>query len=86
MAVPLLLALLAAAAPLFAALSERLFALVPCTLCLWQRWPYWVAAGLAVAAALLPSRGLRRLLVAAAGGAVLVSGAIAAFHVGVEQG
>lgn len=86
MAVPLALALLAAAAPVFAFLSEGLFGLAPCALCLWQRWPYWAAAGLALAAALVPSRRLRRLLVAAAGGAVLVSGAIAAFHVGVEQG
>ncbi|MBK1661723.1 disulfide bond formation protein B [Paracraurococcus ruber] len=80
----LLLAALAAAAPLFARASEDWFGLAPCELCLWQRWPYWAAAALAVAAALWP-RG-RRVLVALAVLAVLGSGAVAAFHVGVEQG
>jgi disulfide bond formation protein DsbB len=79
-----LLALLAAAAPLFARASEGLWGIAPCELCLWQRWPYWVAAGLAALAALLPAwrRPLGRLAVLA----VLVSGAIGGFHVGVEQG
>ena len=38
---------LAAAAPLVAQASETWLGLAPCELCLWQRWPYWVAAGLA---------------------------------------
>ena len=81
----LLIALLAAAAPLFARKSEDWFGLAPCELCLWQRWPYWVAAGLALLAALLPGAWRRALLVAA-GLAILVSGAVGAFHAGVEQG
>ena len=40
----LLIAALAAAAPLFAIGSETWWGLAPCALCLWQRWPYWVAA------------------------------------------
>ncbi|MBX6745795.1 MAG: disulfide bond formation protein B [Acetobacteraceae bacterium] len=84
MAPALLLAVFAAAAPIFARASEDLFGLAPCELCLWQRWPYWVAAGLALAGALLPR--LRRPLMALAAVAVLASGAVAAFHVGVEQG
>ena len=78
-------ALLSAAAPTLAMLSERWPGLAPCALCLWQRWPYWVAAGIALAAVALPRpwRG-RALLLAAV--AVLVSGGIAALHVGVEQG
>jgi disulfide bond formation protein DsbB len=84
MAVALFLALLAAAAPAFARLSEDLWGLAPCTLCLWQRWPYWAAAGLALAAAALPRA--RRPLLALAGAAVLTSGAVAAFHLGVEAG
>ncbi len=84
MAPALLLAVLAAAAPLFARVSEDLFGLAPCELCLWQRWPYWAAAGLALAGALLPR--LRRPLLVLAALAVLASGAVAAFHLGVEQG
>jgi disulfide bond formation protein DsbB len=84
MAAALLLALLAAAAPAFARLSEDLWGLAPCELCLWQRWPYWAAAGAALAAAVLPRA--RRPLLALAGAAVLASGAVAAFHLGVEAG
>jgi disulfide bond formation protein DsbB len=80
----LILAALAAAAPLFARASEGIWGLAPCELCLWQRWPYWAAAALALAAALLP-RG-RRALGLLAALAVLASGAVGAFHVGVEQG
>jgi disulfide bond formation protein DsbB len=77
-------ALLAAAAPAFARLSEDLWGLVPCALCLWQRWPYWAATGLALAAAALPRA--RRPLLVLAGAAVFASGALAAFHLGVEAG
>ena len=84
MAAALLLAVLAAAAPAFARLSEDVWGLAPCALCLWQRWPYWAAAGLALAAAALPAG--RRPLLALAGAAVLASGALAAFHLGVEAG
>ena len=80
----LMLAILAAAAPLFARGSEDWWGLAPCALCLWQRWPYWVAAGLALVAAFWPAG--RRWLAPLAVAAVLVSGAIGAFHVGVEQG
>ena len=84
MAAALVLALLAAAAPAFARLSEDLWGLAPCALCLWQRWPYWAAAGFALAAAALPRA--RRPLLVLAGAAVLGSGAVAAFHLGVEAG
>lgn len=80
----LALALAAAAAPLFARASEGIWGIAPCELCTWQRVPYWVAAALALAAALWP--GARRPLVLLAILAVLASGAIAGFHVGVEQG
>jgi disulfide bond formation protein DsbB len=80
----LLLAVAAAAAPLFARASEGLWGIAPCELCLWQRWPYWVAAALALGGALLPA--WRRPLFWLAVAAILTSGAIAGFHVGVEQG
>lgn len=78
----LLLAALAAAAPLLALASERLLGLAPCALCLWQRWPYWVAAVVALLAAGLRSRPL----LGVAGVVVLGSAAVAGVHVGVEQG
>lgn len=82
----LAIALLAAAAPLFAIGSEGWFGLAPCELCLWQRWPYALATGLALTAALLPGGMGRRVFLGLAGLAVLGSGAIAAFHLGVEWG
>jgi disulfide bond formation protein DsbB len=84
MAAALLLAFLSAAAPAFARLSEGLWGLAACELCLWQRWPYWAAAGFALTATALPRA--RRPLLALAGAAVLASGALAAFHLGVEAG
>jgi disulfide bond formation protein DsbB len=76
-----LVALLAAAAPLFARASEGLFGLAPCELCLWQRAPYWVTFVLAVLAALDWHRGVLLRLAALA---ALASAAVAAFHLGVE--
>jgi disulfide bond formation protein DsbB len=81
----LLIAALAAAAPLFALGSESWWGLAPCALCLWQRWPYWAAAGLAALGVALPGRG-RAALLALAGVAAFASAAIAGLHVGVEQG
>ncbi len=85
MALPLLIAILAAAAPLAAMGFEVWPGLAPCALCLWQRWPYWVAAGLALLALPAPARW-RGWLLGAAGLAVAVSAGIAGLHVGVEQG
>lgn len=62
--------------------SEYWGGLVPCALCLWERWPYRVAIGLAAVAFLFPSRLLLGL-VALAG---MAGAALAAIHVGVEQG
>jgi len=80
---PILIAILAAAAPLLAMASES-WGLVPCALCLWQRWPYWVAVALAILAALIPRA--RKPLLAGAVLAILASGAVAALHAGVEFG
>lgn len=79
----LLIAALAAAAPLFALGSETWWGLAPCALCLWQRWPYWVAAGLAGLGVIAPERA-RAALIGLAGVAALASAAVAALHVGVE--
>jgi disulfide bond formation protein DsbB len=65
--------------------SEGLLGLVPCELCLWERWPYRIAIGLGVVAFLVPQRArvpLLWLLVLTIVGAA----ALAFLHVGVEQG
>ena len=77
------LALLVPAALLGGALiSQYGFGLPPCEMCWWQRYPHIVA--LALAALAWATR--RDALVALAAVAMLVSGAIGAFHAGVEYG
>jgi disulfide bond formation protein DsbB len=57
--------------------------LVPCALCLWERWPYRVAIILGLAAAFLPPLGARVALALLV--LTVLSGAVlAAIHVGVE--
>ncbi len=76
---------LASAAALGGALaSERWLGLVPCALCLWERWPYRVAIALGLLALALPRR-VARWALAAAALTVLSGAALAAVHVGVEQ-
>ena len=78
------LALLVPAALLAGALgSQYLGGLYPCEMCHWQRWPHYAAvvvAGLAFATA----GGMRRALVVVAALMIATSGAIGAFHAGVE--
>jgi disulfide bond formation protein DsbB len=61
--------------------SQYGFGLYPCEMCLWQRWPHFAALGLAALAFVAKPA---RLWTAAAAIAVLASGAIGAFHAGVE--
>ena len=76
-----LLALLIPAALLGGALVAQYgFGLPPCEMCWWQRYPHIVALALAALAWLTK----RDALVALAAVAILVSGAIGAFHAGVE--
>ncbi len=65
--------------------SERFGGLVPCALCLLERWPYRIAIGLGVIAGLVPWRAVRPMLAVLALCFVLAAG-LAATHVGVEQG
>ena len=63
--------------------SEKWAGLVPCALCLLERWPYRVAFILGLAAAFLPpkpARGALALLTLTA----LTGAVLAAIHVGVE--
>lgn len=66
--------------------SQFIGGLVPCELCLYQRWPWWAALLLCILAmpTLLSTR-VRAALVALAGLSVLAGAGVAVFHVGVEQ-
>ena len=86
-----LFALLAALAPLAAALGAQYLAgLQPCPLCHWQRYPYVVAALLAATAWWTGHRanhsGWAQILLMVAALGFFASAAIGIFHVGVEQG
>jgi disulfide bond formation protein DsbB len=76
----------AALAALLTALgSENFLGLVPCALCLVERWPYRIAIGLGVIGFVLPGRARLAflwLIVLA----MLAAAALAFVHVGVEQG
>lgn len=56
--------------------------LVPCALCLVERWPYRIAIVLSVAGLIVPSRWW----IWGVAGCMAVSVAVAVVHVGVEQG
>lgn len=76
---------LCAATALGAAYASEVWGhLVPCALCLWERWPYRVAAVLGLIAAIGP-RVLVRPLLALAVVALFADAALAFVHVGVEQ-
>jgi len=63
--------------------SQYGFGLYPCEMCWWQRWPHFVAIGLAMLAFTVPPQ---RVWTALAALAILTSGAIGLFHAGVEYG
>lgn len=64
--------------------SQHLGGLVPCEMCMWQRWPHLAAVVLAGLSLAVPR--LARPLTLLAALAIAVSGAIGIFHAGVEQG
>lgn len=81
-----LLALIIPAALLGGAwISQLVFGLAPCQMCHWQRWPHYAALLPAVAAFIAPP-STRSTLVAIAALLIAISGAIGAFHAGVEYG
>jgi disulfide bond formation protein DsbB len=70
-----------------ALLSQYVGKLYPCEMCWWQRYPHALAILAAVAACLSPISAPRtRALVWLAAALIAVSGAIGAFHAGVEYG
>lgn len=79
-----LISALAAGAALAAALAiETWGGLVPCALCLLERWPYRVAIALSLLALVVPPRFARVLLVLVVL-TLLAGAALASIHVGVE--
>jgi len=64
--------------------SQHVGGLFPCEMCMWQRWPHYAAIVLAALSYVV--RPARTPLVWLALLAVAVSGAIGAFHAGVEYG
>jgi disulfide bond formation protein DsbB len=78
------LAALGAAAALGVAYASEVWGeLVPCALCLVERWPYRIVIVLGLLAAIAP-RSLVRMLLVLAILTLLADAAIAAVHVGVE--
>lgn len=82
--VALLSALAAGFALGLALASEKFGGLVPCALCLVERWPYRVAIVLALIALVVPHRYSRLLLILVVL-SMLAAAALAVVHVGVEQ-
>jgi len=79
----ILLAAAGSAAILLGAIgSEYLGGLVPCKLCLWQRWPHAVAVVLGALALVL---GPRAWIAALGALATLSTAGIGVYHTGVEQ-
>lgn len=69
-----------------ALLSEHVGGLVPCKLCLWQRWPYYAGIPLAALTALAPDPRLRRAGLGLLALLFLASAGLGAYHAGAEWG
>lgn len=68
-----------------ALVSQYVFGLTPCEMCMWQRWPHLVAIFFALDAIALRGRpAISVIFVALAALAIAVSGGIGVFHAGVE--
>ncbi len=69
-----------------ALISQYVFGLYPCEMCMWQRWPHWAAFFLGLGAVILRNSKWSGFLIVAAALAIAVSGVIGGFHAGVEYG
>ncbi len=83
--IPLLILLASVAVVVGALLFQYVGGLQPCHLCLYQRWPYYLAIGLTLATLALGRRDLARGVVGLCALLFLAGGALAFYHVGVEQ-
>ena len=67
--------------------SQYVGGLAPCDLCIWQRWPYAAAIGLSLAALTVPRRpAARSAAIGLCGIVFAIGGAVAFYHLGVEEG
>lgn len=64
--------------------SQYIGGLVPCEMCVWQRWPHYAAIVVALLAFVVQGNVMRAALILLAGALIAVSGAIGVFHAGVE--
>lgn len=64
--------------------SQYEFGLLPCKLCLWQRWPYYAGVPLALLTALAPGDGQRRLGLAGLALLFMAGAGLGAYHAGAE--
>ncbi|WP_425050469.1 disulfide bond formation protein B [Psychromarinibacter sp. S121] len=64
-----------------ALISQYVFGLAPCEMCIWQRWPHAIAIAIGVLALAVKARVLALLGALAA----FATGAIGVFHTGVER-
>lgn len=84
--IPLAIVLACLGALAFAYIGQYGFGLEPCILCLYERIPYALAAGVALLTAVLPLNGsARAMLVGICGIIFLGSAGLALYHVGVEE-
>jgi disulfide bond formation protein DsbB len=81
-----LIAILLPNALLWGAIGSQVFGgLVPCEMCMWQRWPHVAAIVLAlIAIALRGNPSASRAFTLLAALAILVSGGLGVYHAGVE--
>lgn len=83
---PLLILLASVAIVGAAQLFQHVGGLAPCELCLYERWPYYIAIVLALLVLAVDGRGrLAPLVMALCGILFLADAALAFYHVGVEQ-
>ena len=83
---PLLLLFIACAAVLGAVWASQLWGhLVPCELCLYERWPYYAVLVLSAAALIAGRSGVAKAALALAALIFLAGAALAFYHVGVER-
>jgi disulfide bond formation protein DsbB len=82
---PLALLLISVAVVGAALLSQYWVGLQPCELCLYERWPYYAAAALALVTLAVGRRDLSRAALVLAALIFVAGAALAFYHVGVEQ-
>ncbi len=66
-------------------ISQYVFELQPCALCIYQRWPFAIAAVICIAALLPALRAMAPWILLLTAAVLAVNAGIATYHVGVEE-